>query len=77
MEVSVIFYGVIADVAHTRFRHYSDIVSFDDLRLRLQDDYPEIVHYEYRICHNNTLIRHEPILSDGDKITLLPPFYGG
>lgn len=77
MEVSVIFYGVLAEVTGTRFRHYSNIGSYDELRHRMQDDFPEIVHYDYRICHNKVLIKDEPVLADGDEVTLLPPFYGG
>lgn len=78
MEVKVMFYGVVADVAGTRIKTYTGVNSFGDLRLRIYDDFPEFAHYNFRYCHNKALINGEEItLSDGDEISLLPPFYGG
>jgi sulfur-carrier protein len=77
MEIKVLFFGVLAEVAKTGFRSYQNIESFGDLRLRIADDFPEFVHYSYRISVNNEILNNEPILSDGDEIAFLPPFSGG
>jgi len=77
MEIRVVFYGVIAEVAGIKMKTYFGITSFGDLKLRIQDDYPEIVHYNFRYYLNKVLINENVILSDGDEVSLLPPFYGG
>ena len=77
MEIRVLFFGVLAEVTQTSFKHYRDIKSFDDLRLRIEDDYPEIVHYNYLISVNNELINTNPLLSNDDEVAFMPPFTGG
>jgi len=77
MEIKIIFFGVLAEVAQTSFKHYRDIRSFSDLRLRMEDDFPEIIHYSYRIALNNEIINKEPELKNGDEVALMPPFSGG
>jgi molybdopterin converting factor small subunit len=77
MEISVLFFGVLAEVTKTSFRHYSNVRSFDDLKLRIEDEFPEMVHYNYRIAVNKEMLSDVPILNDGDEIAFLPPFAGG
>ncbi len=78
MDIRVLFFGVLAEVAQTSFKHYRDIESFGDLRLRISDDFPEIISYNYRIAVNNEIIGDDPpSLKDGDEIAYLPPFAGG
>ncbi len=77
MEIKVLFFGVLAEVAKTGFKHYRNISSYGDLRLRIEDDFPEIVHYNFRISVNNEIINNDPVLKDGDEIAYLPPFAGG
>ena len=77
MEIKVLFFGVLAEVAQTRFKHYRNVKSFGDLRLRIMDDFPEIVHYSYRVAVNNEIVDDDPSLKDGDEIAYLPPFAGG
>ncbi len=77
MEVRVLFFGVLAEVAGTQIKSYRDVKSMSDLKLRIQDDFPEVTHYSYRISLNNTLIDNDHLLSDGDEIAFMPPFAGG
>jgi sulfur-carrier protein len=77
MQVKVLFFGVLAEVTGTNTKHYLEVKSVGDLKLRMQDDFPEIVHYNYRIALNNEIINNDPQLSDGDEVALMPPFAGG
>jgi molybdopterin synthase sulfur carrier subunit len=77
MEVKVLFFGVLAEVTGTNFKHFRDVKSIGDLKLRIQDDFPDIVHYSYRIALNNEIIDNESKLKDGDEVAFMPPFAGG
>jgi molybdopterin converting factor small subunit len=77
MEVKVLFFGVLAEVTGLSVKHYSDIRSFEDLNGRIEDEFPEIVHYNFRYSLNNVLVNDVPDLCDGDEVALMPPFAGG
>ena len=77
MGVKVLFFGVLAEVAGTSIKHYRDVKSLNDLKLRINDDFPEIVHYNFRISLNNDITDHDLLLKPGDEIALMPPFAGG
>lgn len=77
MEVKVLFFGVLAEVTGTNFKHYRDVKSLGDLKLKIQDEFPEVVHYNFRISLNNEIIDNDTKLKDGDEVALMPPFAGG
>ena len=77
MEVKVLFFGVLAEVTRTNCIHYREVKSIGDLKHRIQDDFPEVVHYNFRISLNNEIINNDPKLKDGDEVALMPPFAGG
>ena len=77
MEVKVLFFGVIAEVTGTRLKQVTGAKSVGDLVHRLRDEFPEIVHYDFRISLNSELTEEDVSLKDGDEIALLPPFAGG
>jgi sulfur-carrier protein len=77
MEVKVLFFGVLADVTGTNCKHFRNVRSTGDLMLRIKDDFPEVVHYDYRIAHNNVFTDNDLLLNDGDEVALIPPFSGG
>ena len=77
MELKVLFFGVLAEVSGTSIKHYQDVKSINDLRHRLQDDFPEIVHYNFRISLNSVITDDDLPLNSGDEIALMPPFAGG
>lgn len=71
------FFGVLTEVTKTRFRHYRDITSYADLRMRIQDEFPEIVHYNFLVAVNSAIINEDPALNDKDEVAFIPPFAGG
>ncbi|HSL86228.1 MAG TPA: MoaD/ThiS family protein [Bacteroidales bacterium] len=77
MDIEVLFFGVLADVTGTGRKHYSDVTSFGDLKHRIEDEFPEIVHYTFRIAVNNEIVNEDPLLAGGDEVAYLPPFAGG
>jgi molybdopterin converting factor small subunit len=77
MQVKVLFFGVLTEVAGTDCKYYNDVVKTSDLIHRITDDYPEIGHYNYRLSLNSEIITGESELKDLDEVALLPPFAGG
>jgi molybdopterin converting factor small subunit len=77
MQVKVLFFGVLVEVTGIGCKYYSDAGSIGALKIMIQDEFPEIVHYNFRISLNNEIINSDPDLKDGDEIALLPPFAGG
>jgi molybdopterin synthase sulfur carrier subunit len=77
MQVKVLFFGVLAEVTGTSCKHFSDVRTVGDLKFRIEDEFPEIVHYNFRISLNNVLIDNDPELNDNDEVALMPPFAGG
>jgi len=77
MEIKVLFFGVLSDVTGTGYKTYSEVKTIEDLKHRIQDDFPEIVHYDYRISINNEFINSDVTLKDNDEAAFLPPFAGG
>ncbi len=77
MKINVLFFGVLAEVAGTSWKHYREVRSLGDLRLKIEDEFPEIVHYNFRISLNNEIVNDDPVLKDGDEVAFLPPFAGG
>jgi molybdopterin converting factor small subunit len=77
MQVKVLFFGVLSEVAGTDCRHYNAVSSIYDLKMRILDEYPEIENYNYRISLNNAIIAGDGILKENDEVALLPPFAGG
>jgi molybdopterin synthase sulfur carrier subunit len=77
MEIKVLFFGVLAEVTGTAFKHYRDVSSKKDLLIRIQDDFPEIVHYKYRISVNSEISDEDLLLKQDDEVAFMPPFAGG
>ena len=77
MVVKVLFFGVLAEVSGTSFKHYQDVRTIGDLKIRIRDDFPEIVHYVFRISLNNEITDNDLSLKEGDVVALMPPFAGG
>jgi sulfur-carrier protein len=77
MEISVLFFGVLAEVTGTHRKYFHGISSYGDLKHRIEDEFPEIVHYNFRIAVNNKIVNDDPLLREDDELAFLPPFAGG
>jgi sulfur-carrier protein len=77
MKIKVLFFGVLSEVAQTGIKFYDDVKSIEHLKQRITDDFPEIVHYKFKISLNNELINGDKLLNNNDEVAFLPPFAGG
>jgi sulfur-carrier protein len=77
MKVKVLFFGVLSEVTGTGIKIYEDVKSAEHLKQRVADEFPEIVHYKFRISLNDSFINEDAMLKDGDEIAFIPPFAGG
>jgi sulfur-carrier protein len=77
MRVTVLFFGVLAEVTGTALKIYEDVKTLEYLKMRIADDYPETVHYSFRMAVNNEISDEDTSLKDGDEVAFLPPFAGG
>lgn len=77
MEIKVLFFGVLREITGTDIKVYSEVKSIGDLRHRIEDDFPEVVHYNYIISLNNEIITSDTELKHNDEVALMPPFAGG
>jgi len=77
MQVKVLFFGVLTEITGNSVKYYSNVSSLGDLRISIQDDFPDIVHYNFIISLNQQIISEDSPLTDGDEVAYLPPFAGG
>jgi sulfur-carrier protein len=77
MEIKVLFFGVLTEVTGCTIKYYNNVSSLGDLQLRIQDDFPEISHYNFLISLNQQIINDDSALNNGDEVAYLPPFAGG
>jgi molybdopterin converting factor small subunit len=77
MDIKVLFFGVLTEVTGTAVKHYRDVRSVGELKIRIQDDFPEIFHYNFRVAVNGEITDNDLLLKAVDEVALLPPFAGG
>jgi molybdopterin converting factor small subunit len=73
MGINILFTGILSEVTETSFRYYSKISTLDDLIHRIEDEFPGIKNYDYRILINNKAPCKNQQLADDDIVTLIQP----
>ena len=77
MKVTVLFFGVLTEITGSSLKIYEEVKTLEHLKIRVADDFPESVHYSFRMAVNNELADCDMPLKDGDEVAFLPPFAGG
>jgi molybdopterin converting factor small subunit len=77
MKVKVLFFGILSEITGTGIKFYDDAKSIEHLKQRVTDDFPEIIHYKFKVSLNNGLIKGNAALNNNDEVAFLPPFEGG
>ena len=77
MNIEVLLFGILADLAGTERFSVSDIKDTDDLKKKILIKVPDLNSYRYQLTVNKTITRENIKLNDGDEVAFLPPFAGG
>lgn len=81
MMVNIKYFGAVADATQKREEALyleSQWHTVDDLRQKLEKQYPDLESLAYVIAVNQTVIGTGLLtLSENDELALLPPFAGG
>ncbi|MFN2439476.1 MAG: MoaD/ThiS family protein [Chitinophagaceae bacterium] len=77
MEIEVKFFGRITDKTHNSNTILKDISNTSELRLKLQNLYPELTNMKYAIAVNKEIIQQDKLLKNNDIVAILPPYAGG
>ena len=77
MNISVLFFGQIADIAGKDNLDISNVDTSNELKSRLCELYPALNETTYSVAVNKEIVQTNTQLKDGDTVALLPPFSGG
>jgi molybdopterin synthase sulfur carrier subunit len=77
MKVTVLFFGALTEVTGSSLKVYEEVKTLEQLKMRVADDYPETIHYSFRVAVNNEISDGDMPLKNGDEVAFLPPFAGG
>lgn len=77
MEITVLFFGLLAEAVEAEKIILKGITDTDTLVQHLMDTRPSLWDKKYRIALNTKIINGKTILHEGDVVAFLPPFAGG
>ena len=80
MEISVKYFGIIADITQKKeevifMEEESNTLKY--LQSIIEIKYPKILVINYSIALNKKFLQNDILLKNNDIIALLPPFAGG
>ena len=77
MQINILAFGQIADIAGTGSWKERDIAYTDLLKQKLHEQFPQLQHLNYLVAVNKTIIHENTVIPDQATIALLPPYSGG
>ena len=80
MEITLKYFGIIADITQKKEELFFIEDEFNSLKLlqsKLEIKYPKILVINYSIAINKKFLQNDILLKNSDIIALLPPFAGG
>lgn len=81
MEITVKYFGIIADVAQKKEEVFvvdEGQITLKKIQSKIEINYPKILDINYSIAINKQIVaKRDVILNDKDIVALLPPFAGG
>lgn len=77
MQVTIIPFGRIAEIAGSNHFIADDIEDTEALKSFLEETYPAMKTTKYALAVNKQLATKKTRLSDNDTVAILPPFSGG
>jgi molybdopterin synthase sulfur carrier subunit len=77
MEISVLFFGELAEIAGASKIAVQNMEDTTSLSEWMTEKYPTLKNRTYRIAVNKEVISEKRNLKTGDEVALLPPYAGG
>ena len=77
MEIKILAFGQIADIAGAGSWKEPDIDNTDNLKKKLESRFPLLHDLNYVIAVDKTIIQQNTQLQDQATVALLPPYSGG
>lgn len=77
MEIIVLFFGELAEVAGANKMAVQNTSDTQSLTEWMEEKYPALKNRTYRVAVNKEVISEKRNLNHGDEVALLPPYAGG
>lgn len=77
MDIRVILFGQLADIAGGNSLVVKEVSDTDELKEKLKCQYPSFATSKYIIAVDRKLVQGNAVLKRDDTVALLPPFSGG
>jgi molybdopterin synthase sulfur carrier subunit len=77
MEVKIILFGYLADIAGGKNLVVNGVKDTDELQEKLKHLYPALADSIYLIAVDKEIVQQNTTLGENHIVALLPPFSGG
>ena len=77
MDLKIILFGQLGDVAGTNEILVRSVTNTADLQEQLKEQYPSVAASKYIIAVDKKMIQENTPLKEDNLVALLPPFSGG
>jgi len=77
MEISVLFFGQLAELTGTNRIAFMDVPDTDVLHQLVKERFPQLHKQRFATAVNRKIITKKTPLSAATEVALLPPFSGG
>ena len=77
MEINILAFGQIADIAGAGSWKETDIADTAALKKKLQERFPQLHELNYLIAIDKNIVQENSVIPDRATVALLPPYSGG
>ena len=77
MKLEIISFGKISEFIHHQNIEVSNVTTTDELQNYLEQVYPQLIKMKYKLALNHNIVQANQILTNEDKVAIMPPFSGG
>jgi len=77
MDIKIILFGQLGDVAGSNEILLKSVNNTADLQEQLKKQYPSIAASKYIIAVDKKMVQENTALQENNLVALLPPFSGG
>lgn len=77
MKLEIISFGQISEFIANQQIDYPEIKNTDQLQQYLETSFPQLTGMKYKLAVNQNIIQANQLLTENDKVAIMPPFSGG